>query len=356
MKKLLIATTALVGTASVAAADITFSGYGRWGIIYEEDRASGGTDLEETRLESRYRLNIDSSTETDGGIRFAARIRVQADDNNDGSVDAGSFGGARFQANVGGLRVRVGNVSGVHDAAEVIDFFGYEPGLVGQVGQYSTFGAAFIDAFVSSSAGGAEGNGGANGVNIKYEYGDFAVMASYSEDIDENDGYSTSSASCGANTAVLPALPSGTITVDGSITDPSSCDDDFEAWEIGASYTFSGWTIGAAYASAESDGFDHEYYSATVSGTIGIADVSFFIGDTDGVTDDDVAYGLSGSVPVGAATNIVASYAGGGADGLEDAFGIGFTHSLGGGVSLSGMVGRNEGDNTVADLGVRFNF
>ncbi len=38
MKKLLIATTALVGTAGVVAADVTFSGYGRFGIQYDEDR------------------------------------------------------------------------------------------------------------------------------------------------------------------------------------------------------------------------------------------------------------------------------------------------------------------------------
>ena len=39
MKKILFATTALVATASVAAADVTFSGYGRFGVMY-----SGSTD------------------------------------------------------------------------------------------------------------------------------------------------------------------------------------------------------------------------------------------------------------------------------------------------------------------------
>lgn len=330
MKKLLIATTALVGTASVAAADITFSGYGRWGILYEEDRADGA--LEDTRLESRYRLNIDGSTETDGGIRFAARIRVQADDNSDGTVDAGSFGGARFQVGVGGFRVRVGNISGVFDAAEVIDYFGFEPGLIGQTGQYATFGPGqlgLFDAFTSSSTGGAEGAGGANGVNVKYEAGDFAVMASYSEDLDEYDG----------NTNV----------------------GDTESFEIGASYTFSDWTIGAAYGtfdfgSANGDlDEDGEYYALTVSGSIGAGDISFFVGDSD-IDEDDTAYGISGSYPVGASTNIVASYAGGGFDELEDTYGIGFTHGLGGGVTLSGMVGQQVTDNVIADLGVRFNF
>ena len=40
----------------------------------------------------------------------------------------------------------------------------------------------------------------------------------------------------------------------------------------------------------------------------------------------------------------------------EKEIGIGFDHSLGGGVTLTGMVGVNNADNTVADLGVIFNF
>ncbi|MGA9250832.1 MAG: porin, partial [Roseobacter sp.] len=124
MKKLLIATTALVGTAGVVAADVTFSGYGRFGIQYDEDRISRSagaavgdpvveSDLEETRLESRFRMNIDASTETDGGIRFAVRQRIQSDEQADGEVSTSSLNAPRFQVSAGGFRVRVGNISGV---------------------------------------------------------------------------------------------------------------------------------------------------------------------------------------------------------------------------------------------------
>ena len=44
-----------------------------------------------------------------------------------------------------------------------------------------------------------------------------------------------------------------------------------------------------------------------------------------------------------------------GCDDCDDSYGIGFDHSLGGGVKLTGMVGSNN-DSTVADLGVIFNF
>lgn len=318
MKKLLIATTALVGTASVAGADIanfSFGGYGRFGILYEEDRAGG----EETRIESRYRLNIDSSTETDGGIRFAARIRVEANENDDNSADQGVFSGARFQVSSGGLRVRVGNISGVTDAAEVVDYFGFEPGLVGQTGQYANSGVS-LPAFDSTGAG-------ANGINVKYEMGDFAFMASYTDDHSVNEG--------------------GTIGTTVSAGD---------SYEVGASYTASAWTFGIAYGEFEEAGGGglQDFVVATASGTIGIADVSFLISDFEG--DDDLVVGASASIPVGAATNVVASVSDGGADANDTSYGIGFTHSLGGGVSLSGMVGSNEDSNTIADLGVRFNF
>ena len=41
MKNILFATTALVATAGVAAADVTFGGYGRFGMDYNQARAVG---------------------------------------------------------------------------------------------------------------------------------------------------------------------------------------------------------------------------------------------------------------------------------------------------------------------------
>ena len=83
MKKVLFATTALIATASVAAADVRISGYGRFGLDYNEnaDRVgnvptgalNGGA---ETSLTSRLRLQFDMSTETDNGVAFGARFRA----------------------------------------------------------------------------------------------------------------------------------------------------------------------------------------------------------------------------------------------------------------------------------------
>ena len=84
MKKTLIAST-ILGTlvlADAAAAQVSFSGYGRFGLRYEENynnststvtTPTGGTATvtdEEVALVSRFRLNIDGKAVTDGGVEF----------------------------------------------------------------------------------------------------------------------------------------------------------------------------------------------------------------------------------------------------------------------------------------------
>jgi len=56
------------------------------------------------------------------------------------------------------------------------------------------------------------------------------------------------------------------------------------------------------------------------------------------------------------ATAIKAVVSGGGLDSSETAYGLGFTHGLGGGVTLAGGIARDTSENTLADLGVKFSF
>lgn len=330
MKKVLFASTALIATAGVAAADITFGGYGRFGLQYQEDRDVGAPNSDETIIESRFRLNIDVSTESDAGVTFGARLRIQADEDGTGNARTAAFNGARFHAETGGFRLEVGNIS--HALDNLSNFYGFEPGLIAAVGQYSTFSGPVTGyatgspditggGFTTTNGAGA----GVNGVSAIYSMGDFRGQLSYDDDTD------------------------GTGT------------DDVETVSASVAYTFSGWTVALGYENSDDGavgGSDVDGVVLTVGGSLGVADVAFFIGDADGF---DTAYGVSGRYDVGAATAIVASIAGGGdaddgsAD-LDTAFGIGFDHDLGGGVALRGMVGRNTADNTVADLGVQFNF
>lgn len=312
MKKVLFASTALIATAGVAAADITFGGYGRFGMQYQENRTVGGVAVDNTRIESRLRINIDASASSDVGVEFGARLRIQADENNDGSAGVAGFNGARFHAEAGGFRLEVGNVADAID--NMANYYGYEPGLSAPVGMYSNTNLPV--------AGYATGAPGVNGVSAIYSFGDFRAQLTGSKDTD------------------------GVATVYQDRVSAS------------VAYTFSGWTVALAYAEAEETGVavKRDGTVLTVGGTLGMVDVAMLVAD-DSV--EGTSYGISGKYNVSAATAIVASVSAGGDDVTttnKTAFGIGFDHSLGGGVNLRGMVGRNTASNNVADLGVQFNF
>ncbi len=116
MKKALIASTALLLTAGVAAADVTISGYGRTGIIYVEDRGGEGSDLNNAQVASRLRMNIDASTSTDSGVDFGARFRLQW---NQGESDTGANAGKLWISSQG-LTVEIGNVDTAFDSNGLI--------------------------------------------------------------------------------------------------------------------------------------------------------------------------------------------------------------------------------------------
>ncbi len=349
MKKVLFATTALIATASVAAAEVKFSGYGRFGLGYSEDRsgtvtnfntgvttttASGAVNTDatttgtatvatdETILVSRFRLNIDGIVETDGGVRFEGRVRLQADeDSGNGEQNAAGLNGARFSVIFGGLRVDAGNVAGAFD--NLANYYGNEPGLENFIGQYSGVNYSFLG---YSSTG-----SGSNAVFFQYAVGDFAFGASYDQ---------------------------RTFALNG---DPF----DGDRWDISATYTFNNITAAIAYGQTKASDVSNEKESLTVftlGAEFGDFSGTLFVADDD-VLDDSLngtAYGLSAAYNVGSALTLTAAYGDGSADGDTQQYGIGAIYDLGGGASLRGGIGNSkvgDGDSSLrADFGAQFNF
>lgn len=323
MKKVLFATTALVATAGVAAADVTFGGYGRFGVIYVE----GATN--ETTITSRFRLQIDATAESDNGITFGARARIQQDNDGDSNganvgEDAASAGGTfrtdrvetgingiRYFARSGGLEVGVGNIYGAIDSMP--GMYPVELGLTGLSYDYIINGAGAYSATYDSDGNGAAGR---NGVEVLYAMGDLKAHLSYSElDLVANNN-----------------------------------DLEGERIEGYLAYTFSGWTV--ALGLQDSDIANDTEVALTVGGNVGVADLTF--GYADNGTGGD-AFAITAAFDIGAATRLTAvvldqeSY-------TDTVYGVGVTHDLGGGTSLRGGIQNNNAGNTVADLGVRFNF
>lgn len=329
MKKVLFATTALFAGATVASADIAnmnLSGYGRFGIGYNQDRSTN-PNVSDTILISRFRLNIDANAETDGGVQFSARVRLQADeDAGTGEAGAAALSGARFSAIYGGLRVDVGNVSGAID--NLANYYGNEPGLEFFIGQYAGVDYEFLS-FSSTGAG-------ANAVFFQYAVGDFAFGASY----DQNSTLNGNAALGGA-----------------------------DSWDVSATYTFNNITAALAYGQTDGVGgaASPSLTVLTLGGDFGDLNATLFVADDSdtpvngaGEATDGTAYGLSLAYNIGSATTVNFAYGDGSADGDTQQYGVGFIYDLGGGVSMKGGVGRtkvgNASGTTRADFGVNFNF
>lgn len=119
MKNVLFATTALVATAGVAAAEVTVGGYGYAGVLYEENAA------DETYVQHAMRLTFGATVATDAGVEFGASSRITITDNNDN----GQLGHNRIDMRAGGLSVRIGATHGAAKTlARVATFHGFNDG------------------------------------------------------------------------------------------------------------------------------------------------------------------------------------------------------------------------------------
>ena len=103
MKKILLATTVLAASATVAAAEVTVSGNGYMGIA---DQFTG-----DIALQSRIRIAFTASGETDGGLAFSGSIRA---DNAAGGA-AGTAGSVFISGAFG--KLSMGDVDGAATAA-----------------------------------------------------------------------------------------------------------------------------------------------------------------------------------------------------------------------------------------------
>ncbi|WP_406646497.1 porin [Aliisedimentitalea scapharcae] len=338
MKKILFATTALIATAGMAAADVRISGYGRFGLDYNENNdrvgniASGALNgRSETNITSRLRLQFDMSTETDSGVTLGARFRAQAE-SRDNAPGGAAFNGARFFATYEGFTLQVGNIIGAVEnatglyletrtAGVGIDGAGFESIVTNVNGESFNW-----DAYSSAGVG-------ANGVEVLYAAGAFSGHISYSED----NGLPTSASRVAANMA----------------------------------YTFGDWT--GAIAVQDSDLAFEDKTFVSISGDLGQFGVRLAYADNDGIDK----WGLYGNMDIGSASNILvyvtdedavsAADVVAGRNDNRDAiagsnnregtgYGIHYSYDLGGGASFEAGIRESSWDNTTVQAGVYFSF
>ncbi len=272
MKKVLLASTALVLSAGIAAAEVSVGGDGRMGI---RQLADGADDL---LFSSRIRISFSASGETDAGLAFGGSIRAD----NAGGGAAGTAGSVFVEGTFGKLSMgdvdgaaqqATGHVSGVGytglgDLNESTFLLGGDDPTA--LYEYSTGDISFY-----VSAGQQELNDEL-GVGVSFGFGGVTVGLGYesSDAVTEDHVVATVAAafgdasvkalygdasSLGDQWALSLDYVMGATTVTAFYTD----DEDLggaEAWGLGAAYDLGGGAaIKGGYVQNESidaDGFE----------------------------------------------------------------------------------------------------
>ncbi len=282
MKKVLLATTALVAFAGAASADVNLSGSARFGLQWYDAAPVG---MPSTTLEKRVTLNIDMTTETDSGLELGARIRLRNNETNLTDVN-----GAVVYLKSGGLKLSVGNVCGAIECMP-----GTYAGTIGLNGNgFSNVVTNTADQGYWTWTAYSSSGAGANGVEVEYTAGDFSGMLTYSA---LNDPTATDNIigahvaySFGDWTVALgmqdgdtnPAMDKTVLTVGGKLGD---------------------FGVGLAYA--DNNGTDK--FTINGSYAFGATTVSAFVADDSSVLATDTLWGLGVSYDLGGAS-LVAGY------------------------------------------------
>lgn len=311
MKKILLATTMLVGTAGFAAAEVTLSGSARMGVTYDS------TNADQMAFSSRARAAFTMSGETDGGLSFGATFGAHdAGGANDGTAGtvfvSGAFGTLTMGDTSSAAERAVGDLVGVgYTGIGALDgetLFGLDPDSA--------------DADEAFFAGVAFGN------EMAYIAGGATEMALYSYNAGSFNGY------------VSIGQPRGNDNV----------------YAVGASYATDAFTVSAGYERAG----DAKHAIVGASGTFSGVTVEGIYGKGSGSLDGLKQYGLGASYSMDAIT-ASAFYRVTDVAGFKiNVYGVGASYSLGGGATLAGGISKAEDDvgnlGTRADLGLTFTF
>jgi len=255
MKKILIATTALVATAGVAAADVSLSGSARMGLQYDSSAATS------TTLDNRVRIWFKASGETDGGLGWGAKIRIQKEDEG----AAGAVNNSSVWISGGWGKLTFGDVaSGDKSITGQTDGVGYSGnGDLNEISYVSDGNAQAIYQFSS------------NGLSAAISTSQFTAG---SENIGVGIGYATDTWSVG--------LGYGESAADDQLT-------------LKGSVTFGTTTVKAIYQ--DQDSIAEDAYGLSASGTFGAVGVTAFYTHHHDNSDD---FGIGASYDLGGGANL----------------------------------------------------
>lgn len=326
MKKLLIASTALVATSGFAYADVTLGGSAQFGVIYQEDRAdpTDSSDDEELFLDYELQFDFSASGETDGGLGFGMSAELESDSNATADSNEQGFDPEIFITGAYGT-LSVGDV----DIA--------------------------TDGFGSTRDPGYDGIGIDNAIDV--------IITLGLDDFDPLDGDAPADAPDTIRGSDTNVRYDGTF---GGLTLIATADSHDEDYAAVLSYDFGSFSAGLGYASADLGATgDAESISATVGGSFAGFDIDFVYVTHENDLFDAEGYGLSGDYDLGMYTiTFAVNQVEADNDSVDvsgTSYGVGVAYDLGGGASLSAGIGSeydllSDDDRTVASFGINMSF
>lgn len=332
MKKLLIASTALVMVAGAAAAEVKLSGDARMGTLYDGD---------EWNFSSRARVIFTLSGTTDTGLEFGATFKtsdLRGDDTQDprnGSRGTVFLSGAFGKITMGDVTSAPEELFG--DLADV-GYLGDDQATSGVDAAGDSLGLTNDIPYLTLD------NQTQSAVLYTYTAGAFSVAAALTD---------------GQQNGVF----------DDKTTPNVNESEEDQAYSVAGAYTFGNYTVGLGYEKIDGVVAADDAAQTELAGMakFGNTDVKAYYAIGDDANPIDDAIGLSVASAFGAVT--VKGYVqkaspingvdiGGGVDESVTWYGLGADYDLGGGaVIAAGLQDDNTPDSDmVANMGVKFKF
>ena len=258
MKKLLIASTALVATAGMAAADITITGHAAAGIhsgLDDVSTTSNTTDIAGDGVYSNAGVDFTMTGATDNGISFSASVNIDAGT----EIDAGDFefdGADGGTAGLGSVSMTGSFGTLTFDNAGIDNL--YDSDFTAADVSYSTTVGAVSLSVAHDVAGAADGNSmsagyAASGMTFTLAASEAAAGTSSSLSVAYalNDSVSvTGKTDQGAGAESVQTITAAT-TLNGVSVSVSSANN--STWDVDLGYTAGGFAL--TYGVDETDGW-----------------------------------------------------------------------------------------------------
>ena len=266
MKKILLTTTALVMTAGVAAADVSFSGEA--GIAFVDDNGASDATRDGMFVASHYDFDVSVSASADNGLTMAAGFdmgsgeKIDYNDDDVLEVQGAAVGNADVAVSYNGwtLTVDQEGIDNLFDDTQADD----DLMISGSMGGISVAVTSDLEESHNSyklgmSLGGAaltltgtnddDAGGDATGVSVSYPMGDLTLSASVSDESNDAED----------DTSVGLTYAMDAMTVSYTSIKPGSTGSLGDEWDLKLSYSAGAMSASIAVDEADATTMIAEY-------------------------------------------------------------------------------------------------